>query len=262
MNFAIRRAAAAALAAALVAPVAAPVAAHAEETPITVRVLSEGAKFIGDTMGGLRITLHDAATGEVLASGRTRGGTGDTERIMSAQPRGATLATEDAAKFETTLDLDEPTRVRLVAHGPLAQPQAANTIEETRTVLPGRGISGGDGWLLEMPGLVVDVLGPPAPTTAEAGGEVFLTANVALMCGCPIGPDTAWPVEDYEVAATLVHDGETVRTVPLAYAGTPSHFGARLTLDEPGTWRIAVHAWQETTGNAGVDYTVVTVPDD
>lgn len=235
--------------------------AAAEETPVTVRVLSEGAKFIGDTMGGVRITLHDAATGEVLATGRTRGGTGDTERIMTSSVRGASLSTPGAAKFSTTLDLDGPTRIRLVAHGPLAQPQAANTVTETRTVLPGRGIAGGDGWLVEMPGLAVDVLAPPAPATA-GNGSVAVTANVVMMCGCPIAPGTPWPAEEFEVAATILKDEEAVRTVPLAYAGSPSLFTTTLSLESPGTYRVAVHATQETTGNAGVDYTTVTVPAD
>ena len=235
--------------------------AAAEETPVTVRVLSEGAKFIGDTMGGVRITLHDAATGEVLARGRTRGGTGDTQRIMTSEARGATLSTADAASYSAMLDLAEPTRVRVVAHGPLAQPQAANTVTETRTVLPGRGIAGGDGWLLEMPGLVVDVLAPPAPTDVTSG-TLTVTANVAMMCGCPIAPGSPWPAEDFAVAATITQDGETVGTVPLTYAGSPSLFDATLSLEDPGTYRIAVHAADQATGNAGVDYTTVTVPAD
>jgi len=235
--------------------------AAAEETPVTVRVLSEGAKFIGDTMGGVRITLHDAATGEVLATGRTRGGTGDTQRIMTSEARGATLSTPDAAKFSTTLDLAAPTRVRLVAHGPLAQPQAANTVTETRIVLPGRGIEGGDGWLVDMPGLVVDVLAPPAPSDAT-NGTVSLAANVAMMCGCPIAPGTPWPASDFAVAATITRDGQTMRTVPLAYAGSPSLFAANLSLEDPGTYHVAVHAADEASGNAGVDYTTVTIPAD
>lgn len=251
-----------ALAAALGAALAAGSApAAAEETPVTVHVLSEGAKFVGDTMGGVRITLKDTATGEVLATGRTRGGTGDTGRIMSEQPRNAALSTPDAARFEAVLDLGAPTRVTLVAHGPLAQPQAANTVTETRIVLPGRGIEGGDGWLVEMPGLVVDVLSPPAPATA-ADGDVSLTANVALMCGCPIAPGTPWPAEGFDVAATVTRDGKAVRTVPLDWAGEPSRFAADLSLQTPGTYRIAVHAADANTGNAGVDYTTVTVPAD
>jgi len=236
--------------------------AAAEETPVVVRVLSEGAKFIGSTMGGVGITLHDAATGEVLASGRTRGGTGDTRAIMGETDRNAVLATEGAAAFFATLDIDEPIRVRLVARGPLAQPQAINTVTETRWVLPGRGIAAGDGWLLEMPGLVVDVMTPPAPASAASGETVTVTANVAMMCGCPIAPDSPWPADAFEVAATVTQEGETVKTTPLDYAGTASRFSGTVHLGAPGTYTIAVHAADSRSGNAGVDFTTVTVGPD
>jgi len=54
----------------------------AEPTDITVRVISRDAKFIGSSMGGVRITNRDADTGEILAQGMTKGGTGNTNRIM------------------------------------------------------------------------------------------------------------------------------------------------------------------------------------
>ena len=47
-------------------------AAHAEATDIVVRVLSKDAKFIGTSMGGMRVTLRDAHTGEILATGLTQ----------------------------------------------------------------------------------------------------------------------------------------------------------------------------------------------
>ena len=50
-----------------------------------IRVLGKDSKFIGTSMGGMRITLRDVHTGELLTS-VTVGGTGDTEQIM--QPRG------------------------------------------------------------------------------------------------------------------------------------------------------------------------------
>ena len=58
-------------------------AAHAEPTDIVVRVLSKDAKFIGTSMGGMRVTLRDAHTGEILATGLTQGGTGDTKRLIA-----------------------------------------------------------------------------------------------------------------------------------------------------------------------------------
>ena len=44
--------------------------ALAVPTPVTVRVLSQGAKFIGTGMGGVDVVLADAATGAKLAEGR------------------------------------------------------------------------------------------------------------------------------------------------------------------------------------------------
>ena len=41
--------------------------ALAVPTPVTVRVLSQGAKFIGTGMGGVDVVLADAVTGTKLA---------------------------------------------------------------------------------------------------------------------------------------------------------------------------------------------------
>ena len=152
----------------------APAMAQAEPTEITVRVLSKDGKFIGTSMGGMRVTLRDAHTGEILASGLTSGSTGDTKRIMHHdQGRRAKLADDSAAKFVTTIDLDEPRLIEAEAHGPLGQPQGAHRVVYSQWVVPGRGLSAGDGWVLELPGFVVDVLAPPAhvdcrPTPARS----------------------------------------------------------------------------------------------
>ncbi len=52
-------------------------------TRVRVRVVAHDAKVIGDEMGGARITIRDAATGEVLAQGNQRGGTGSTDALVS-----------------------------------------------------------------------------------------------------------------------------------------------------------------------------------
>jgi hypothetical protein len=136
----------------------APSIASAEPTEITVRVLAKDSKFVGTSMGGMRIILRDAHTGEILATGVTQGGTGNTKLIMHEDKgRRAQLTDETAAKFIATLDLDEPRLIEAEAYGPLGQPQAAVRVLSTQWVVPGRGISGGDGWVLDLPGLVVDV---------------------------------------------------------------------------------------------------------
>jgi len=78
-------------------------AVRAEPTHVEVHVLSRGAKLVGTSMGGVRVVVRDADTGEVLARGATEGTTGDTRRIMRAeQPHHAPVSTEGAAVFRAT----------------------------------------------------------------------------------------------------------------------------------------------------------------
>lgn len=146
-------------------------------------MLSRDAKFVGTTMGGTHVLIRDAQTGAVLAEGLTQGGTGDTERIMKRdRKRGVPISTEDAAKFEAVVELKEPRLLEVVAFGPVAQRQAAVRVSSSQWVVPGRHLTGGDGWVLELPGLVVDVLAPPAHMAlAGVPRAVELRANVVMM---------------------------------------------------------------------------------
>jgi len=235
--------------------------ASAEPTRIDVRVLSKGAKFVGTSMGGVLVTLRDADTGELLAQGQTAGGTGDTERIMrSDADRHAPVSTPDAAVFRATLDLAAPRRVEVSALGPLAQRQAANEVSSTMWVVPGRHVSGGDGWLLELPGFAVDVLDPPAHRRFQgAPARLALRANVVMMCGCPIEPGGLWDANRFEVRAIVSRDGASRREVPLRYAGATSHFAAELDGLEPGAYEVVVFAHDPANGNTGLDRTTFLV---
>jgi hypothetical protein len=241
--------------------IAAPLSA--EPTEITVRVISRGAKFIGSSMGGVRITIRDADTGEILAQGVTRGGTGNTGLIMKqAHKRGGTVSTKGAAKYSATLDLKEPRRLKVTAFGPVAQRQSANRVSAVQWVLPGKHLTGGDGWLLEMPGFVVDVLAPPTHVRLTGVPRTIqLKANVTMMCGCPITPGGLWDANRYEVKALIKRNGQAVGTVPLAYAGAASQFAGPLTVDKPGTYEAVVYAYDASNGNTGLDrVTFVVTP--
>jgi len=152
-------------------------------TDITVRVRAKDAKFVGDTMGGARVTIRDAETGELLAKGVTTGTTGDTSLIMKiVNPRGKPISDEKAAKFTATIDIDEPRLIEVSAYGPLANLQAANRVSATQWVVPGKHITGGDAWMIELPGFVVDVQAPPLNTKLNGlPQDVKLEANVILM---------------------------------------------------------------------------------
>jgi len=244
-----------------VVAIASPVGlAMAEPTEIVVRAISRDAKFIGDSMGGVRIILRDAGSGEILAEGATTGGTGDTKRLMETARRRESLATPDAAAFRATIDIDQPRLVELEAYGPLGQPQSAIRVTSQQWVLPGRHIREGNGWMVEMPGFVVDILEPAAASTVKlANAPVKLEANVVLMCGCPTSPDGLWDANRYQITAIVYRDGQRAAELPLSYSGVSSQYELLFTPDTAGLYNVTVQAYDAMTGNAGIDRTSFTV---
>jgi len=231
---------------------------QAEPTDITVRVLARDAKFIGTSMGGVRVTISDAETGEVLAEGLTEGETGSTGRIMETpRGRGQPLATKGSAAFRATVDLDRPRRVEVSAEGPLEFPGSANRVSASQWLVPGRHLTGGDGWVLEMPGLVVNL--HDLPQTVVSGQALELRATVEMMCGCALTPGGTWDAGEFTVRAEAVRNRTVAGETVLEYAGEESEFAGRLVLEEPGIWEIRVWAWQERTGNTGVAERLVEV---
>lgn len=232
--------------------------AQAEPTPLVIRVLSQGGKFVGSGMGGVEIVVRDLRSGAILARGKTQGSTGDTRRIMAGGPRNTALADDGSAAFRTSIDIDEPRLVEVEAYGPLAQPQAAVRATAQRWVLPGRAVDQGDGWVLELPGLVVDGVSPPAHQRLAAGvRSVRVGANIALMCGCPIEPGGLWDAARFDVrAAVRINDNDAKGDeVSLAYAGATGFFAADLPLSRPGDYVVTITAVDRQTGATGIDRT-------
>src|ERR1700719_1543924 len=92
-----------------------------KETKVMIRAVARDAKVIGTHVGGARITVKDAATGEILAQGMQQGGTGDTNAIMKTpHTRGMSVfSSPDASGYLAVLHLDKPTVVEISAEGPL-----------------------------------------------------------------------------------------------------------------------------------------------
>lgn len=234
--------------------------AYADPTEIVVRAISRDAKFIGDSMGGVRIILRDAQSGEVLAEGVTGGGTGDTKRLMETAKRREALATPEAAAFRTTIDIDQPRLVEIEAFGPLGQTQSAITVTSQQWILPGKHIREGNGWMVEMPGFVVDILDPAAASTIKLpAADIKIRANVVMMCGCPTSPGGLWDSNRFQITAMIEHDGKPLTEQPLAYSGMTSQYDLSFRPDAAGVYNVVVQAYDATTGNTGVDRTTFTV---
>lgn len=234
--------------------------ASAEPTEIAVRVISKGGKFIGSPIGGMHIVLRDALTAVVLAEGVLRGGSGNTERIMTRARRGE-LSDASVATFRATLDLDEPRLIEVQAVGPFGQPQASVRVSSMQWVVPGRPVTGGDAWTLEVPGLAVDILDPPAYRRLDKeSADVEVRTNVVMMCGCAIEAGGTWDAKRLQVEAILRSEGRMIGRYALSYAGIASEFKTRVPVKEPGSYELIVTAYDASNGNTGVDRTTFNAP--
>ncbi|MEK6299625.1 MAG: hypothetical protein AABO41_02800 [Acidobacteriota bacterium] len=244
-------------------------------TQIDVRAIAKDGKYLGDDIGGALVTIHDVETGELLARGTTAGGSGEADLMEICLKRSEVLPVDQASVFTAMLDLDQPKLVRVTAYGPLAAQLSANTVSLTQWVYPGKDITGGKaggGFLMEIPGLVVQVLGPPThylPQTAPE--QIEIRANVTMMCGCPIGVGhPPWDPAQFEVTA-LIKQGEcSLVEVPLEYDAhapfdAPSQFAGTWNVSpnkstQPEIYDISISAYQQRTGNTGVARVTVIIP--
>jgi hypothetical protein len=205
-------------------------------TRVMIRVVARDGKVIGSGVGGTRVTVVNAGTGEILAEGLHEGGTGDTQLIMrTAHARDMTIYdTEGTAGFLAELDIAEPTIVVISAAGPLGYPQAIQTASKQMLVVPGRHAEG-DGVVLELHGFIVEILSPEPLTPVGDAFEV--SVRVRMMCGCPIEPGGLWDAEVKEFVARLKADGEVVSSTDLEFAGQTNMFRGRVAVPESARGR-------------------------
>lgn len=234
---------------ALLSMLLATASALAEPTSVTVHAISQDAKFIGDSMGGVEVVLRDAKTGKKLAKGITAGDTGDTKKIMEAVGRSPMRTSPEAAHYSTTLDISVPTLVHVELRGPLGRPLTMQSATSERWLVPGVSAEAGSAWILELPGLAIEVDGI---STLTQGHVANLTAKVALMCGCPITAGGLWDAAEYEVVAELRHKGQPSARMPLSFSAAPGQFSGTFTPSFSGKGELWITARNKRTGNTGV----------
>lgn len=241
-----------AAAALLLVSVAVPAVEAQEPTRVLVRAVSKDAKVIGSGVGGARIAVRDAATGEVLAEGVQEGSTGSTEAIMvTPRPRGLTAygADPEAAGFLAELSLDRPTRVEIVAEGPLGTPHAVQRASKTLLVVPGYDVLG-EGVILELNGFTVELLSPASGS--PSAGPLEVRARVTMLCGCPTEPGGMWDADGIEVFARLIADGEEMARERLGFSGERSVFVGTLPGPGEGPVTLEVIAADPERANFGM----------
>lgn len=151
-------------------------------TKVIVRVVARDAQVIGSGVGGALIRIKNLETGEILAEGKQEGRAGSTERIM-VQPRrrGETVyGTSGSAYFEAKILLDRPTRVEIDAEAPLGYPQAIQRGSKTLMLIPGKDVLG-EGIIIELNGLIVNILNPSPKEGLKRGEVVVAKAEVRML---------------------------------------------------------------------------------
>ncbi|KAK3346970.1 hypothetical protein B0T25DRAFT_553301 [Lasiosphaeria hispida] len=248
-----------------------------KSTTVTVYVIAVGGKFLGDDVGGAEVTIRDVRTREILTSGVTRGDSGPPNLMCVSLTRSQSIigtVTGTTSTFEVSLSLASPMQIEVTAYGPLAARGSANTVSATSWIYPGKDITAGNGILLEMPGLVCQIISPPTHTVflGQLPFDVPIVANVAMMCGCPISVKAAgqvcsgdassqpWLPDDFDASAVISGNSTPVTLSWDAKAGVAGRFTGSLLASCPGTYQVTVYAQQKSTGNTGVDLSSFIVP--
>jgi len=223
----------------------------AQETHILVRARTVDAKFIADHIGGGRVIIEDAESGRILDEGHLSGSTGDTKLLLQTpHTRGQKLAREQDGAYLATIDIAEPRQVRIRVLAPYGRRQALQEASVTTWVVPGKDITGVDGVVLSMPGLVVD-----GWTQLLQGGKLTIFADVTMLCGCPITADGVWQATEFEVHAQVSLNGKRVADVPLEFNSSSAIFVGELKVENSGLHQVLIYAYQQRTGNTGVTHT-------
>jgi len=244
-------------------------------TSILVRVQAKGGKFLADDIGGAEVVIRDAQTGRWLGGGLATGtSSGDLKSAYTPTCSLSTIVTpsklgvqwleagSNTAGLSVSLEIDRPTLLEITAFGPMGGLQSAHRVTTTQWIVPGQTIDQGPGFIVELPGLLVQVLDPPTHGAHEIRGvatEVALVANVTMMCGCPISTSGPWLESDFQVAAAISPPGKPTTTVFLDYSGKTSRFLRLYQATTLGVYQAVITAVQKSTGNTGTGTVTFTV---
>lgn len=231
-----------------------PSLSYAETTQIMIRAMANDAKYIGTSVGGVRVMVKDAETDQLLDEGWINGGTGDTDRLIKNPiHRGDVLSDRNTAGYLATVDIDTPRLVKITVLGPYAYRQSLQEASITTWIIPGKDLLG-DGISIKMPGFITD-----GWTQVLQGGVVEFYLDASLLCGCPIKKNGLWDPKNYEAKAILMQDEKKIDEIPLSFTGPIGIFSAKTQLKESGHYKAILYVIDTKTGNVGVDRTMFEI---
>jgi hypothetical protein len=194
-------------------------------TPVVVRVVAHHAMALGDNVGGAQVTVRNVETGEVLASGRQTGASGDTKVIMQTPHLQVdpVYSVRDSASFKAELSLSKPTWVEVIGEGPLQFPNAKRRASKTVLLYPGKPVTG-DGIILELDGLLVSIEYPTAERPLGIGDEGTVRATVKMLCGCIVEPFGNWDSRKMDLYGELRLGDKVIQKIDLYHQGPKGLF--------------------------------------
>lgn len=153
---------------------------EAVQTKLVIRAKSKDAKFVGTKMGDAVVVVRDSTTDKILARGLTAGGTGDTQKIMIEPKTRFGRITDGTAKFETSIDIDEPTLITIDVEAPFIHKENMIKSSTQMWLIPGKDIDG-EGIIIEVPGFSVDARGPEKVKLVNNRAAISIQAYIVMI---------------------------------------------------------------------------------
>ena len=225
-------------------------------TTILVRVVAHGAMVLGREVGGARVTIADAVTKQILASGIQQGEAGDQNQIMRTPHimEEPLYSSRPSASYSATLELQKPTLVEVVAEGPLAYPASMRRAAKTILLIPGQDLAG-DGIVLQLYGYIVQIEHPKPGESLIAKDDVKLRASIRTLSGSPVRPYGDWDSRKIRLYGELLVGDRIIERLQMFYSQDTRGFEAPFFVppqkEAPDGITLRVTAIDPATGNVG-----------
>ncbi|GLU51643.1 hypothetical protein Dfri01_11040 [Dyadobacter frigoris] len=224
---------------------------------MVIRAKAKDAKFIGTGIGGAYVIVKNELTGEILAKGLTTGASGNTDLILKTpHKRNDRLTDDKTAKFEASVNIQEPTFVSVEVIAPVNRKSSAIKASTQLWLIPGKDIDE-EGIVLDIPGFILDILEPQTHRIMllekMADKKVKIKINLTMLCGCAITKGGVWDSEQIEVKAIVKKDGVKYKDVALGITSVDNIFEGILDMNAIGMYEIQVYGYDKITKNTGVD---------